>query len=82
MILLLALGTLCLAGCPLPEDLPPMRTDYWREIEPTTGGSFFIYVPSTYNESAPMPVIITPTALAPAYLATELNNTSTAGRWW
>lgn len=59
VILLLALGTSCLAGCAVPSDLPPAPEDYRRVLEPTTGGSFYIYIPSTYNESSPMPVIFT-----------------------
>ena len=56
LLLLLALAPL--AGCPVPQDQNtpvPQR----QEIEPVTGRSYYIYVPSTYRKDQPCPLIVT-----------------------
>lgn len=54
------LVVLCLAvlgGCAVTQD---QNTPVWQrhEIDPATGRGFWYYVPSTYNEKVPMPLII------------------------
>jgi len=46
-----------LGGCAVtqPQNTPVQQ---WREIDPATGRGFWIYVPSTYREQTPVPLII------------------------
>jgi len=55
---LIVTGALCVVGCPVPPSLELAPKRHWQEVEPTTGGAFFIYEPSTYSDSRPAPVII------------------------
>ena len=45
------------SGCAVTQDqnTPVLQ---WREIDPATGRGFWIYVPSTYREDRPAPLII------------------------
>lgn len=50
--------TWLLCGCAVTQrqDTPVQQT---LERDPTTGAGFYLYVPSTYSHSRPMPVIVT-----------------------
>jgi poly(3-hydroxybutyrate) depolymerase len=47
----------CLCGCAVTQD---QNTPSWQEhkIDPLTGRAFWIYVPSTYREDTPAPLIV------------------------
>ncbi len=55
VVLLLALGTV--EGCAVTQD---QNTPVWQKhlIDPSTGKGFWLYVPSTYREQTPAPLII------------------------
>ena len=46
-----------LAGCPQPPH-PPTPIDPRHEVDPVTGGTYWIYVPTTYRHDRPMPLIV------------------------
>ena len=52
-------GIMCVvtAGCAVtqPQNTP---VNQWREIDPATGRGFWIYVPSSYREQSPAPLIV------------------------
>ena len=57
--MLVATALVCLVGgCAVPQ---PQNTPNWqrREIEPSTGRGYYIYVPSTYSHATAAPLIIT-----------------------
>lgn len=54
---LLLLSCLLLAGCAIPQ---PQDTRAWQRYEkdPTTGCGYYIFVPDTYRQDTPAPVIV------------------------
>jgi len=46
------------SGCAVPQDQNTPVSE-WREVDPTTGAGYWIYVPSTYSHNRPAKVIIT-----------------------
>jgi poly(3-hydroxybutyrate) depolymerase len=57
-MVLIALAGCVLTGCPVPQ---PQNTPnkQWREVDPSTGRGFWIYVPSSYSDDKPAPLIVT-----------------------
>ncbi len=53
----LAMVATLLAGCPVPQ---PQNTpnQHWHEMDPATGKGFYIYVPSSYSDDKPAPLIV------------------------
>jgi len=54
---LLLVLLVAVSGCAVeqPQNTPE---PHWREIDQATGRGFWIYVPSTYNERTPAPLIV------------------------
>ncbi|MHC4295271.1 MAG: hypothetical protein ACYSTL_06770, partial [Planctomycetota bacterium] len=55
--IVLFLVAVYLSGCAVTQD---QNTPVWQEhqVDPVTGRAFWIYVPSTYREHIPAPLIV------------------------
>lgn len=57
LLFLLIASLVILGGCAIPQD---QNTRTWQqyEIDPVTGKGYFIFVPDTYREDTPIPLIV------------------------